>query len=94
MGFASSAQPTGLFWQQGRSLLPAGIRDVRGEFVRGETVSILNPENEELARGIARYGSEEMQQIKGLRSEEIADALGYFYSPVAVHRNDLILLNE
>ena len=79
---------------QGRSLLPAGIRAVNGHFVRGETVSILNPQNEELARGIARYNSVDMQKIKGLRSEEIADILGYFYSPVAVHRNDLILLNE
>ena len=80
--------------KQGRSLLPAGILAVNGEFVRGETVSILNPDNEELARGIARYNSEDMLQIKGIRSEEIADILGYFYSPVAVHRNDLILLNE
>ena len=80
--------------KQGRSLLPAGILTVEGQFVRGETISILNQEKAELARGIARYSSEDILQIKGLRSEEIAGILGYFYSPVAVHRNDLILLNE
>ncbi len=80
--------------KQGRSLLPAGILAAEGQFVRGETISILNQEKDELARGIARYSSEDILQIKGLRSEEIAGILGYFYSPVVVHRNDLILLNE
>jgi glutamate 5-kinase len=78
--------------KDGRSLLPAGILSVRGAFKRGETISIRSLAGEELARGIARYRSEDLQLIKGKQSDEIAEILGYFYGAVAVHRNDLILL--
>ncbi|MBC8334733.1 MAG: glutamate 5-kinase [Anaerolineales bacterium] len=80
--------------QNGRSLLPAGILSVEGDFRRGETISILTIDGEELARGIARYGSDDLDHIKGKRSEQITEILGYFYGAVAVHRNDLILLSE
>jgi glutamate 5-kinase len=76
----------------GRSLLPAGITAVEGDFARGDTVSILNPEREELARGITRYGSQELAALLGAHSHEIASRLGYDNGSVAVHRNDLILV--
>ncbi|UCG25085.1 MAG: glutamate 5-kinase, partial [Chloroflexota bacterium] len=78
--------------KHGRSLLPAGITAVDGEFERGDTVSILRPDYSELARGTTRYGSAELRQIIGCHSDEIVRRLGYAYGPVAVHRNDLILL--
>lgn len=78
--------------KQKRSLLPAGITAVQGDFERGDTVSILRPNGRELARGIARYNSQEMEKIKGCQSDEIDGRLGYAYGPVAVHRNDLILV--
>ena len=59
--------------QSGRSLLPAGILSVAGNFVRGETISILNKNKDELARGIARYSSEDMTKIKGTQSDEIME---------------------
>jgi len=77
---------------RGRSLLPAGIVSVTGAFERGDTVSVVQVDGREVARGIARYGSDELRQIKGLHSDEIAERLGYAYGPVAVHRNDLILV--
>lgn len=77
---------------EGSSLLPAGITGVSGDFGRGDTVSILRPDGSELARGTTRYGSAELRQIMGCHSDEIAARLGYAYGPVAVHRNDLILL--
>jgi len=76
----------------GHSLLPAGIVAVEGEFNRGATVLIIDPDNNELARGIVRYAGDDLQQIKGYQSKRIAEQLGYFYGPVIVHRNDLILL--
>lgn len=76
----------------GRSLLPAGITAVQGSFQRGDTVTIMGPRTRVHARGIARYSSEDLRKIRGCRSEEIAAQLGYQYGPVAVHRNDLILL--
>ncbi|MFW5941844.1 MAG: glutamate 5-kinase [Chloroflexota bacterium] len=76
----------------GGSLLPAGITQVSGRFDRGDAIYILGPEERRLARGIARYGSEDLRRIQGCHSEEIAERLGYAYGPVAVHRNDMILL--
>jgi len=76
----------------GRSLLPAGISSVEGSFGRGDTVSIQGPTEIELARGIARYSSQELARIAGCRSDAINLLLGYDYGPVAVHRNDMILL--
>ncbi len=76
----------------GRSLLPAGITAVKGSFERGDTISIVSQEQEELARGIARYTSQDACKIMGHQSEEISGRLGYDYGPVVVHRNDMILL--
>jgi glutamate 5-kinase len=76
----------------GRSLLPAGIVDVEGDFERGDTVLILGPERKPLARGIARYSSAELAHIKGCHSDQISECLGYTHGPVAVHRNDMIVL--
>lgn len=78
--------------RHGRSLLPAGITAVEGDFDRGDTVLIRRSTGEEVARGMARYGAHELHQILGCRSDEIAGRLGYAYGPVAVHRNDLILV--
>jgi glutamate 5-kinase len=76
----------------GRSLLPAGITQVEGRFERGDTISILNQAGSELARGIARYTSEDLERIRGCHSDEITTKLGYNRGPVAVHRNDMILV--
>jgi glutamate 5-kinase len=76
----------------GRSLLPAGITAIVGNFQRGDTVSVQGPEEEELARGISRYASHELLRISGRRSDAIGSVLGYDYGPVAIHRNDMILL--
>lgn len=78
--------------ENGRSLLPAGITAVTGSFERGDTVCIEGQNRQELARGITRYSSEDLQKIAGLRSDQIEERLGYGYGPVVVHRNDLILL--
>jgi glutamate 5-kinase len=78
--------------EKGGSLLPAGITGVEGSFERGDTVLIAGPRGKELARGIVRYSSPDLVQIIGLRSDQIADRLGYTAGAVAVHRNDMILL--
>ncbi len=82
---------------KGGSLLPAGISDVRGVFDRGDTVSIIEENGGdgiqgEIARGIARYPSSDLERIKGRQSDQIEAILGYTYGSVAVHRNDMILL--
>ena len=76
----------------GGSLLPAGILEVGGAFHRGDVIRLRGPEGEDLGRGITRYGSSDVERIKGLHSDEILRVLGYGYGPVVVHRNDLILI--
>lgn len=78
--------------ENGRSLLPAGIVRVEGNFQRGDAVTIAGPDRTALARGIARYNSNDLRRIAGHQSDEIESRLGYAYGPVAVHRNDLILI--
>ncbi|MDL2268269.1 glutamate 5-kinase [Desulfovibrio sp. OttesenSCG-928-G15] len=76
------------------SLLPAGIQRINGVFSRGEVVHIVSPDGTDLAHGVARYGSDALELIKGRQSAEIASLLGYEYGPVAVHRDDLIMLEQ
>lgn len=78
--------------ERGRSLLPAGIIAVEGNFERGDTITILDANRAPLARGIVRYPSQDVAQIAGCHSDQIAVRLSYTYGPVVVHRNDLILL--
>ena len=77
---------------RGRSLLPAGIVEVEGKFDRGDTVTIIDKQRQELARGLTAYGSSDLRQIAGARSHEIAERLGYTYGDEAVHRNNLVVL--
>ena len=76
----------------GKSLLPAGIVGVEGEFDRGQTVRIYTGAGQEIARGLAQYGARDMRLIKGLRSAQIVEALGYDYGPEVVHRDDMVIL--
>lgn len=75
-----------------RSLLPAGVQGVRGEFQRGDTVYIVDSGGERVACGIANYSSEDVAKIKGTRSERIQALLGHHYGQEAVHRNNMVLL--
>lgn len=77
---------------QGKSLLPAGITDIEGAFDRGDIVSIVGPQRNAFARGLSSYTSDDLHTIKGSRSEQITNLLGYTYGPNVVHRNDMILL--
>jgi glutamate 5-kinase len=85
------AGATAALVQHGRSLLPAGIVAIEGEFERGDTVAILDPAGREVARGITRYTGRDLAVIRGCQSAEIPAKLGYTYGKVAIHRNDLII---
>lgn len=77
--------------QQGKSLLPAGVVAITGEFERGQTVRIFHGDHE-IARGLMQYSANDLQRIMGQRSTAIADILGYTYGPEAIHRDDMVLL--
>ena len=76
----------------GKSLLPAGVVGVEGDFERGQTVRIYVGAGQEIARGLAQYSARDLRLIKGLRSSQIAETLGYDYGPEVVHRDDMVLL--
>ncbi len=76
---------------RGSSLLPKGIREVKGDFSRGEVIRIRNLAGRDLAHGVSRYNSDAMRMIAGHHSQEISEILGYEYGPVAVHRDDMIV---
>lgn len=73
----------------GRSLLPAGVRQVSGVFHRGDPVLIRGPSGAALAQGLARYDSTDAARIAGRRSEEIAAILGGNIRAALVHRDDM-----
>ena len=72
--------------------VPAGVVSVAGEFERGQTVRIFSSDGPEIARGLAQYSAGDLERIKGLRSSQIAERLGYDYGPEVVHRDDMVLL--
>jgi len=76
---------------EGNSLLPAGIIDVRGNFGRGEPVTILDEADQQVGQGLSRYTSAEARQIMGCRTEEIEDILGYKGRTALIHRDDMVL---
>jgi len=75
-----------------RSLLAAGILRAEGYFSSLESVSLLNPEGQEVARGLSNYSSIEVEQIMGKRSDQIENILGYIESETVVHRDNLVIL--
>ena len=75
-----------------RSLLPAGVTEVRGTFERGEIVSIVDSHRTQIAAGIANYSSDELAMIKGSHSDRIEELLGHQYGDEVVHRNNMVVL--
>jgi glutamate 5-kinase len=79
---------------KGRSLLPSGIREVRGEFTGGDCVSLLDPEGVEFGRGLVNYAAPEVAKLKGRRTTEISALLGYKVADEIIHRDNFVLLEE
>jgi glutamate 5-kinase len=76
----------------GKSLLPAGVTGARGRFRPGDAVSIADRRGRVFARGIARWGSEQVDRGKGKRSAEVRTLLGPETPAEVVHRDDLTIL--
>jgi glutamate 5-kinase len=77
----------------GRSLLPSGIRAIEGDFDRGDTVSVMTPEGEELARGLTGYPATDVKRIAGRHSDDGQQILGYIGPKEVIHRDDMVLLS-
>jgi glutamate 5-kinase len=75
----------------GRSLLPAGVTRVEGQFERGDSVRVIGGDGRELGRGLVAYSRAEAEVIAGKHSGQIAGILGYAGRNEMIHRDDLVL---
>lgn len=78
--------------EEGKSLLPVGVKGVTGEFDRGEVVAIVDSEGYEIARGLVNYSASEARRIAGKPSRQIETELGYVGEPELIHRDNLVVL--
>ena len=78
--------------QEGSSLLAIGIIGHQGHFNKGDVIQLCNEAGEELARGLTNYNSDELEQIRGHRSEEFQQILGQCPYEEVIHRDNLALV--
>jgi glutamate 5-kinase len=78
--------------EQNKSLLPAGVVEVRGDFQRGDIVDIFDKQGKHLACGISNYESNDITLIKGVHSNQISALLDHNYGDEVIHRNNMVVL--
>jgi len=77
---------------RGKSLLPAGVVEVTGDFVPGDTVALHDRAGNVIARGLTAISSAELRRVKGMRSADIARVLPDHAGVEVVHRDSLVIL--
>ena len=80
--------------RHGKSLLPIGVREVRGNFGVGAPVRCVNEAGEVIGVGLSNYKSLEVDLIRGHHTEEIEGLIGYKHSDEVIHRNNFVLTGE
>ncbi len=76
------------------SLLPAGVVGVEGDFSAGDVVDLVGPDNQVIARGFCSFDAQEVPQLLGRKTAELADELGPGYQRELIHRDDLVVLSS
>ncbi|MBR3158232.1 MAG: glutamate 5-kinase [Atopobiaceae bacterium] len=76
---------------EGASLLPVGVRSVNGNFAEGDVVSVEDGRGVEIARGVARYSSDDMNRVRGLKLDIVARFLPQKKDQPAIHRDELLV---
>jgi glutamate 5-kinase len=72
----------------GRSLLPAGVRAVEGDFDGDAAVEVVGPDGRAFAKGLSRYGAADLRAVAGLRTADLPEGRPH----EVVHRDDLVVL--
>jgi glutamate 5-kinase len=80
--------------ERGKSLLPAGVTGVEGEFEAGDPVEIAGPDGTVVARGLVAYSAQEAPALLGRGTAELREDLGEGYDRELVHRDDLVLVRR
>jgi glutamate 5-kinase len=80
--------------ERGKSLLPAGVTAVEGEFEAGDPVELVGTDGSVVARGLVAYSSQEAPELLGRSTDELRTSLGEGYDRELVHRDDLVLVRR
>jgi glutamate 5-kinase len=75
-----------------KSLLPAGVTSVEGEFAAGDPVDLCGPGGGVVARGLVNFDAVEIPGLLGRSTKELASALGPEYERELIHRDDIVIL--
>jgi glutamate 5-kinase len=78
--------------KQGRSLLPIGVVQVTGTFHKGDVIAVCDPDGVEFARGLTNYPSGAIDKVRGLKTDQIAEALGACPYEEVIHRDNLAVI--
>lgn len=78
----------------GKSLLPAGILNIKGKFDEGDAVIVKDTQGKELAKGLVNYSQTDLLKIKGKQTTQIEEILGYEYGEEVIHRDNLVIFDE
>ena len=80
--------------KDGRSLLPIGILDVEGDFGVGAAVGCIGPDGVPFARGLVNYNATDIRKLRGLKTNQIKQRLGYKYYDEVIHRDNLVITTD
>ena len=80
--------------RRGKSLLPAGVARVEGDFLRGDPIAIVDGDGRSIGAALAGYGAHEAAAIAGLQSDAIADILGYPGRAAMIHADDMVIWDK
>ncbi len=90
-GFLVDAGAMKAVVESGKSLLPIGVKEIRGSFEMGEVVSVFDEQGNEFARGLSNYDSRQAHSLKGCRKADIAEKIGSVPFAEAIHRDNLVI---
>ncbi len=79
--------------RKGRSLLPAGILAVEGQFERGDLIAIHNQDGAVIGHGLSAYSADDANIICGHKSREIETLLGYRGRDEIIHADNLVMVD-
>jgi len=79
--------------KKGKSLLPVGIVDANGSFERGEIVSLVDSQNNEIGRGLTNYGLQDVLRISGKKTTELQGIIGQNIHVEVIHRDNMQLFD-
>ena len=80
--------------KHGKSLLPSGIKEVKGRFRLGNSVLLISETGKEIAVGMVNYHSTDIKKIMGVKSVDIESRLGFKHDDEVIHRDNLVLANQ